>query len=60
MGIWRDLWPDENGKCRLGAFTIPNKKNLAFLGTLKNILVSNGYASNISRCIDLDKKESLD
>jgi len=56
MGIWRDLWPDENGECRLGAFTIPKKKKLAFLKTLKNILVPDGYASNISRCIDLDKK----
>ena len=23
MSIWRDLCPDENDKCRLGALTIP-------------------------------------
>ncbi|KAH0705630.1 hypothetical protein KY289_010706 [Solanum tuberosum] len=39
MGIRRDLWPDENGECRLGAFTIPKKKKVAFLKTLKNISV---------------------
>ncbi|WMV45292.1 hypothetical protein MTR67_038677 [Solanum verrucosum] len=44
MGIWRDLWPNENGECRLGAFTIPKKKKLAFLKTLKNILVPDCYA----------------
>ncbi|XP_049389030.1 uncharacterized protein LOC125853389 [Solanum stenotomum] len=57
MGIWHDLWPDENGECRLGAFTIPKKKKLTFLKTLKNIVVPDGYATNISCCIDLDKKK---
>ncbi|KAK6786303.1 hypothetical protein RDI58_014828 [Solanum bulbocastanum] len=55
MGIWRDLWPDENGECRLGAFTIPKKKKLAFLKTLKNILVPDGYV-NIAETISDDIK----
>ncbi|XP_059292742.1 uncharacterized protein LOC132046198 [Lycium ferocissimum] len=37
MGIRRDLWPDENDECRLGAFTIPMEKKVTFLKTLKNI-----------------------
>nr|XP_016486620.1 PREDICTED: uncharacterized protein LOC107806861 [Nicotiana tabacum] len=56
MGIRSDLWPDENDEYRLGAFTIPKEKKLAFLKTLKNISVPDGYSSNISRCIYLDKK----
>ncbi|XP_060200677.1 uncharacterized protein LOC132628944 [Lycium barbarum] len=56
MGIRRDLWPDENDECRLGAFTIPKEKKVTFLKTLKNISVPDGYSSNISRCIYLDQK----
>nr|XP_009776780.1 PREDICTED: uncharacterized protein LOC104226462 [Nicotiana sylvestris] len=56
MGIRSDLWPDKNDECRLGAFTIPKEKKLAFLKTLKNISVPDGYSSNISRCIYLDQK----
>ncbi|XP_060210987.1 uncharacterized protein LOC132638006 [Lycium barbarum] len=56
MGIRRDLWPDENENCWLAAFTIPVNKRLAFLKTLKNVSVPDGYSSNISRGIDLDNK----
>nr|XP_009775626.1 PREDICTED: uncharacterized protein LOC104225505 isoform X2 [Nicotiana sylvestris] len=56
MGIKRDLWPDENENCRLASFAIPTNKRVDFLKTLKNISVPDGYSSNISRCVDLDKK----
>ncbi|KAM3217434.1 hypothetical protein P3L10_026877 [Capsicum annuum] len=56
MGIRRDLWVDENDECKLAAFAIPKNKKVAFLKTLKNISVPDGYSSNISRRIDLDQK----
>ena len=56
MGIREDLWADENGDFRLGAFTIPKDKKVTFLTTLKNILMPDGYSSNISRCIHLESK----
>ncbi|KAM3359572.1 hypothetical protein P3S68_019283 [Capsicum galapagoense] len=56
MVIRHDLWVDENDECKLAAFAIPKNKKVAFLKTLKNILVPDGYSSNISRRIDLDQK----
>ena len=56
MGIREDLWADENGDFRLGAFTIPKDKKVTFLTTLKNILMPDDYSSNISRCIHLESK----
>ncbi|KAM3338070.1 hypothetical protein P3S68_032399 [Capsicum galapagoense] len=60
MGIRRDLWVDENDECKLAAFAIPKNKKVAFLKTLKNISVPDGYSSNISRRIDLDQEKKLD
>ena len=57
MGLRRDLWPDENGRCPLGIFTIPTDKKLLFLKNLKNVSVPDGYSSNISRCIDVNQKK---
>ncbi|KAM3344423.1 hypothetical protein P3S68_024131 [Capsicum galapagoense] len=57
MGIRRDLWVDENDECKLVAFALPKNKKVAFLKTLKNILVPDGYSSNISLRIDLDQKK---
>uniref|UniRef100_A0A151UG06 DUF4218 domain-containing protein n=1 Tax=Cajanus cajan TaxID=3821 RepID=A0A151UG06_CAJCA len=54
MGIRPELWPNEHGKYPLAIFTLTNKGKKAFLTTLKNITVPDGYSSNISRCIDLD------
>lgn len=54
MDIRPDLWPDENGKYPLAVFTMTNVGKNAFLKTLKNITVPDGYSSNISRCIDLN------
>ncbi|KAM3222023.1 hypothetical protein P3L10_021293 [Capsicum annuum] len=47
---------DENDECKLAAFVIPKNKKVAFLKTLKNISVPDGYSSNISRRINLDQK----
>lgn len=56
MGIRRDLWPDENEDYWLATFAILVNKRLSFLKTLKNVSVADGYSSNISHGIDLDKK----
>lgn len=62
MGIRKELWEDDNGKYRPSLFTILNTKENgfkkdAFLRTLKNVKMPDGYASNISRCIDLKKRK---
>nr|XP_025625188.1 uncharacterized protein LOC112717339 [Arachis hypogaea] len=54
LGCKQDLWPDENGKYTPAIFTTTNKGKKTFLSTLKNISVTDGYSSNISRCIDVD------
>ncbi|PHT34672.1 hypothetical protein CQW23_26472 [Capsicum baccatum] len=58
MGIRSDLWVDENDECKFGAFAIPKNKKVAFLKTLKNISVSDGY-SNMPRFKRMQKKEKL-
>ena len=54
MGVKPELWPDENGKYPLAVFTMTSQGKKAFLTTLRNITVPDGYSSNISRCIDVD------
>ncbi|XP_061339756.1 uncharacterized protein LOC133286368 [Gastrolobium bilobum] len=54
MGCRTDLWPNDNGKYPLAVYTMTNQGKKAFLKTLRNISVPDGYASNISRCIDVD------
>ncbi|XP_061355874.1 uncharacterized protein LOC133300365 [Gastrolobium bilobum] len=54
IGCKHDLWPNENGKYPLAVYTMTNQGKKAFLKTLRNITVPDGYASNISRCIDVD------
>ncbi|KAK2363440.1 hypothetical protein QL285_088428 [Trifolium repens] len=54
MIIRPELWPNESGKYPLAVYAMTNRGRKAFLATLKNITVPDGYASNISRCIDLD------
>ncbi|KAF3667872.1 putative 13-hydroxylupanine O-tigloyltransferase-like [Capsicum annuum] len=49
MGIRHDLWVDENDECKLVAFAIPKNKKVAFLKTLKNISVPDGYSRNKSQ-----------
>ena len=54
IGCKYDLWPDESGKYPPAIFTMTNEGKKAFLTTLRNISVPDGYSSNISRCIDVD------
>ncbi|KAM3289756.1 hypothetical protein P3S67_018045 [Capsicum chacoense] len=44
-GIRHDIWVDENDECKLATFVIPKNKKVAFLKTLKNISVPDGYST---------------
>ncbi|XP_074576082.1 uncharacterized protein LOC141832476 [Curcuma longa] len=57
MGIRSTLWPNENGKYPSAIFTMSNKQKDIFLKTLKNVVVPDGYSSNISRCIDVKQRK---
>ncbi|XP_052197234.1 uncharacterized protein LOC127804414 [Diospyros lotus] len=57
MGVRSDLWPNENEQCRPTLFTMSNAQKDVFLTTLKNVLVPDGYSSNIARCIDLKHRK---
>ena len=50
MNIRHDLWPDDNGKYPQAIFSLTNAQKDIFLGRLKNVLVPDGYSSNISKC----------
>ncbi|XP_027931110.1 uncharacterized protein LOC114187160 isoform X1 [Vigna unguiculata] len=52
MGIREDLWPDDNGRYHLALFSLTRDTKKLFLKTLKNVIVPDGYSSNISRCVD--------
>ncbi|KAK7349692.1 hypothetical protein VNO77_07266 [Canavalia gladiata] len=54
MGVRHDLWVDENGKYPLAIYTLTNQGKKVFLKTLRNVIVPDGYSSNISRCIDAE------
>ena len=51
MGVHQDAWLDDNDKFQLAKFTLTKANKEIFLATLKKIKVSDGYSSNISRCI---------
>ncbi|XP_058741699.1 uncharacterized protein LOC131614087 [Vicia villosa] len=57
MGIWKDLWPDNNKRFRPSIFTMSNSKKDVFLRTLKNTIVPDGYSSSISRCVNLNNRK---
>ena len=57
MGIRQEAWPDENDKFAPAKFTLTKRNKELFLRTLKDIKVPDGYASNISRCVDLSGKK---
>ncbi|WVZ02274.1 hypothetical protein V8G54_023080 [Vigna mungo] len=52
MGIRQDLWPHDNGRYHLALFSLTRDTKKLFLKTLKNVLVPDGYSSNVSRCVD--------
>ena len=57
MNIRCDLWPNENGKYLPVVFSLTNAQKDIFLSRLKNVLVPDGYLSNIFRCVDLKHRK---
>ena len=53
LGVRKVAWPDEHDKFQLEKFTLIKLNKEIFLAMLKKIKVSDGYSSNISRCIDM-------
>jgi len=57
LGIRPDLWPNENGRYLPAIYTLSNVNKDIFLKTLNNIIVPDGYSSNISGCIDVKQRK---
>jgi len=60
MGTRKKLWPDDKGRFQPSVFSLSKTKKKTFLQTLKNVKMSDGYSSNISRCVDLKGGNILD
>jgi hypothetical protein len=60
MDLTRELYPftNERGKKYLPAacHTMSNEDKFNFLKVIKDVKVPNGYASNVSRCVNLTLK----
>lgn len=57
MGIRPEQWPDAEGKYAAGRFTLDNKGKTLFLSVFKNVKLPDGYASNVSRCINVQTRK---
>ena len=57
LGIRPELWPDANGKYKLACFAMTNAQKDIFLKTLAEVTVPDGYSSNISSCVETDKRK---
>lgn len=57
MGIRSELWPDDDGKYSPARFTLDNNGKNIFLNVLKSVKLPDGYASNISRCVDIRNRK---
>ncbi|XP_025703438.1 uncharacterized protein [Arachis hypogaea] len=57
MGIRPELCPDEGGKYSSAIFTMSNPQKNVFLKTLQNMVFSDGYSSNIARCVDIRQRK---
>lgn len=57
LGIHSDLWPDDNGKYQAACFTLNNDGKDIFLSVLKNVKLPDGYASNLSSCVDVKSRK---
>ena len=53
LGIRKELWPNENGKCPAALYSMTKEEKTLMLQTLHDITVPDGYSSNLSRCIDV-------
>lgn len=52
LGIRSELWPVENEKYQ-ACFTLNKEGKDIFLSVLKNVRLPDGYASNLSSCVDV-------
>lgn len=59
LGIRHELWPDDNDKYKAASFTLNNAEKDIFLSVLKNVKFPDGYASNISACVDVNNRKLL-
>ncbi|CAA7038927.1 unnamed protein product [Microthlaspi erraticum] len=59
LGIRSDLWPDDNGKYKAACFTLTVVGKDIFMNVLKSVKYPDGYASNISMCVDLNNGKLL-
>lgn len=57
LGIRYDLWSDDNEKYQATCFTLNNDGKDTFLSVLKNIKLPDGYASNLSSCVDVNSRK---
>ena len=57
LGIRSDLWPDDNEKYKAACFTLDNDRKDIFLSVLKNVKLTDGYASNLSTCVDVKSRK---
>lgn len=57
LGIRSELWPDDNDKYAPASFTLDRSGKDIFLGVLKNVKLPDGYASNISSCVDVKNQK---
>ncbi|XP_018484525.1 uncharacterized protein LOC108855255 isoform X1 [Raphanus sativus] len=57
LGIRSELWPDDNGKYQAASFSLTSQGKETFLSVLKDVRLSDGYASNLSSCADVDGRK---
>ncbi|XP_025680353.1 uncharacterized protein [Arachis hypogaea] len=57
MGIRPELWLGEGGKYPSAIFAMSNSQRDVFLKTLQNVIFSDGYSSNVARCVDLRQRK---
>ncbi|CAA7025820.1 unnamed protein product [Microthlaspi erraticum] len=53
LGIRSELWPVDNEKYQAACFTLNKEGTDIFLSVLKNVRLPDGYASNLSSCVDV-------
>ncbi|CAA7061732.1 unnamed protein product [Microthlaspi erraticum] len=53
LGIRSELWPVDNEKYQAACFTLNKEGKDIFLSVLKNVRLHDGYASNLSSCVDV-------
>jgi len=54
LGIRPNLWPDDNEKYQTACFSLNNQAKDTFLSVFQNVKLTDGYASNLSSCVDVN------